>query len=146
MNNNNSKRKLKNETIRKVWIVSLAIIIECLLFILVYFLRGDFNLSQEWLLFIGVYVLYNTIIIAGTVETGMVKRYKPVWISVLILLFLTNIPFIVPLILVLSGKLNLPQYGHIYTVGIAVLLPSTFICYDFILDKLSERNNKTKNK
>jgi hypothetical protein len=146
MNKKKRKEVRKNETIRKVVFVSLAIIIECLLLALVYFLKGDFNISLEWLLFIAIYVLYNTIIIAGVIETGMAKKYKPFWISMLILLLLTNIPFVILLILVLSGKLNLPQYGHIYTIGIAVLLPSTFICYDFILDKLGEWGKKTKNK
>jgi len=130
--------------IRKACLISLAIIVLGILTAIFYISIHGFYILEEWLLFISIYLLYNTIIISGTVGTGMVKKYKPVWISVLILLLLTNIPFIALLILVLLGKLTLPRYGYIYTFGIAVLLPSTVICYDLILDKLRERKSAKK--
>jgi len=145
MRKNKQKKKLKDKRIEKICLISLAIIVLVFLIAIYYFLVRSFNFSQKWFAFIVMYLVYNALTISPFVSSETIKQYKPIWISVLILLLLVNIPFIVLLFLLLSGKFTLPDYGYIYGYGIAIVIPLSFIitvCYDFILDKLRERKKR----
>ena len=134
----NRKKTPKEKRIEKICLISLSIVVLCILIAIYYFSIHGFLISKEWLFFVSICFLYNSIIIVCAYETGMIKEYKPVWISVLILILLANIPFIVLLFLELSGKSALPRYGSIYTFIIFIVFPSTVVIYDLILDKLNE--------
>lgn len=147
MNKKEMKRFKKDKTVQKICLISLAIIVLLFLIAVYYFSIRSFNFPKEWCAFIVIYLVYNALIISPLVVSEQVKEYKPVWISVMILLLLINIPFIFLLFLLLSGELALPDYGYIFGYGIAISIPLgflTIVCYDFILDKLKDRKKRIK--
>jgi len=130
--------------IDKIYLIITAIIVQGSLIAFVYFLMGGLNITEKWMIFILFYLFYNAIIIYFAIIGRMVKKYRPIWISVLILILMTNVPWIAMLLLVLSGILPLPRYGWIYIVGMFILGFSTLIYYRVILKKLRKRQKAKK--
>jgi hypothetical protein len=106
-----NKEPLKSRRIEKICLRSLAIVVLCILIAIYYFSIHGFLISEEWILFGGFYLLYKVFNISIAAESGMVKQYKPVWISVLVLVSLGAIPWIVFFPLLLSGTLTLLGFG-----------------------------------
>jgi len=144
MNSKKHKKTLKAKMIDKIYLIITAIIVQGSLIAFVYFLMGGLNITEKWMIFILFYLFYNAIIIYFAIIGRMVKKYRPIWISVLILILMTNVPWIAMLLLVLSGILPLPRYGWIYIVGMFILGFSTLIYYRVILKKLRKRQKAKK--
>jgi hypothetical protein len=142
MNNKKQKKTLKAKILDKIYLVITAIIVQGLLIAFVYFLMGGLKITEEWLFFILFYLFYNALIIFSAVMARIVKKYRPIWISVLILVLMTNIPWIALVLLVIPGKLNLPKNVWYYPIGIMILGPATLTYYRLILKKLRKRQKE----
>ena len=142
MSNKNQKKTLKTNILDKVYLIITAVIVQGLLIAFVYLLMGELKITEEWLFFVLFYLFYNALIISSAVVARIVKKYRPIWISVLILVLMTNIPWAILAFLVISRKLNLPENVWYYPIGIMILGPSTLTYYRLILQKLRKRQRK----
>jgi len=140
------KKTLKAKITDKIYLIITAIIVQGLLIAFVYLLMGELKITEGWLFLILFYLFYNALIISSAVVARIVKKYRPIWISVLILILMTNIPWAILFFLVLSGKLNLPDNVWYYPIGIMILGPSTLTYYRLILQKLRKRQKEKENR
>ena len=142
MNNKKQKKTLKAKILDKIYLIITAIIVQGLLIGFVYLLMGELKITKEWLFFVLLYLFYNVIIIYFAITSRMVKKYRPIWISVLILVLMTNIPWAILGLLVILGILSIPRYGWIYVVGMFAIGFSTLLSYRMILKKLRKRQKE----
>ena len=140
MRKNKPKKTLKARIIDKICLVVSAIIVQGILIAFFYFSVRGLNIPEEFVVFILLCLFYNAIIIYFAAKAKMVKKYKPIWISLLILILLVNIPFIALFLLMLSGKLTLLGFGSFYFIWLGMLIFGylTLTCYEFILKKLKK--------
>jgi hypothetical protein len=143
-NKEEQKKSPKAKIVDIIYLIITAIIVQGLLIALFYFLIVGLKIPDEWMFFMGACFIHNAAIIGFAISARFVKKYRPIGISVFILILMTNIPWIVLVLLVSSGKLDLPHHLFPYWVGTMILVTPTLFYYRLILKKLRKRQ-KGKN-
>lgn len=103
------------------------------------FLLHKTGIQRRWILFILTSICYSGIVIYLAMTITRFRKSRSKIIPTLLLGLVTFVPIALAFFVFYFGFLSLPNYVWQYTIAIFILIPTSVICFEYLLNRWQKR-------